>query len=106
MKFLFGILTSLTILGAPALAAVNGPCSGTSDTPGYYGICISTSSCRANGGTYVNNRCPNDPNNIKCCTIAGCADSSSYCGWTSRHCSGKFRTGLCPGGNNYKCCDH
>ncbi|PGH09138.1 hypothetical protein GX51_00892 [Blastomyces parvus] len=71
MKFLLGILTSLSLLGAPALAAVNGRCSGSGDTSGYYGICISTSSCRANGGSYVNNRCPNDPENIKCCTIAG-----------------------------------
>lgn len=40
-------------------------------------LCISTSSSSTRGETYVTDRCPDDPNNIKCCTIAGCPEAAA-----------------------------
>ncbi|KAK7062368.1 glycoside hydrolase family 24 protein [Favolaschia claudopus] len=88
-------------------AAVNGPCTGGGLAAGT-GVCISTSSCTAKGGTVHNNLCPNDPDNIKCCTKAPCTSASlggGICRTTST-CTGNHYTisDLCPGPNNFKCC--
>ncbi|KAI8623448.1 hypothetical protein F5Y19DRAFT_458434 [Xylariaceae sp. FL1651] len=91
-----------------AAAAVNGRCSGTA-TGSYLsnGICIDTGTCNSySRGSYITGGCPNDPNNIKCCYIQGCTDSTSYCGWTSNGCSGPFQPGFCPGPSNYECCNY
>ncbi|KAH8744398.1 hypothetical protein F5882DRAFT_423572 [Hyaloscypha sp. PMI_1271] len=92
-----------------AYAAVNGHCSGSANVRG---ICLSTSTCTSNGGTYKSGACPNDPSNIKCCFISGCIDSSSFCTWTgtNNECSGipqsVFVTNHCPGPSNYQCCNY
>ncbi|KAJ3039891.1 hypothetical protein HDV00_011674 [Rhizophlyctis rosea] len=100
------ILTSLLLFAMAASAAINGHCShGIKD-----GICVDTSKCKAPKGHYVkyisNNNCPYDGNSIKCCEVTECGpDSDGICKWTADGCSGgKFVSGYCPGGSNYKCC--
>ena len=92
------ILTLLAIIST-TFAATNGQCSGRS------GICISTSSCSQSGGTSYSGKCPNDPNDIKCCDNIPCtADGKSgKCVFTSE-CDGETYSGKCPGGNDFKCC--
>ncbi|KAF7335233.1 hypothetical protein MSAN_02333700 [Mycena sanguinolenta] len=90
-------------LVATTLAAENGPCSSGP------GVCISTSSCTAGGGSYTSGLCPNDPDDIKCCTKAPCASASlggGQCLFTSNCTGGNHYvlTGLCPGPSNFKCC--
>ncbi|KAF7337211.1 hypothetical protein MSAN_02273500 [Mycena sanguinolenta] len=91
------------------LAAVNGPCSSGP------GVCISTSSCTAGGGSYTSGLCPWDPNDIKCCTKAPCGSTGGLCEFTSK-CTGNhyyvsgsivdeaYNSGLCPGPSDFKCC--
>ncbi|KAF8207760.1 hypothetical protein K438DRAFT_1575129 [Mycena galopus ATCC 62051] len=85
-------------------AAVNGPCSGT----GGVGVCISTSSCSASGGTSTSGLCPDDPTNIKCCTKSPCTSAvlgGGVCRFTNT-CTGNHYSisGLCPGPSDFKCC--
>lgn len=77
------ILVSLLSLAPTALAAVGGHCSPAGGANSR-SICVSTSVCRSYGGTYVNNKCPNDPADIKCCSVDNCLDSSSFCTWTGK----------------------
>ncbi|KAJ7818967.1 hypothetical protein B0H14DRAFT_1361012 [Mycena olivaceomarginata] len=105
MKFtsVFVLLVSV----ASTRAAVNGACSGGGLDTGV-GVCISTSKCKAAGGVINNGLCPNDPNDIKCCTKAPCAPATSgggICRFTNT-CTGNHFSipGQCPGGNNFKCC--
>ena len=92
------ILTLLAIIST-TFAATNGQCSGRS------GICISSSACSQYGGTSYSGKCPNDPNDIKCCDNIPCtADGKSgKCVFTSE-CDGETYSGKCPGGNDFKCC--
>lgn len=78
---------------------LNGPCSYGSD-----GICITTSSCTAAGGTYKSNFCPKDPANVKCCEKS-CSSGGKYgtCKFTNK-CAGIVVSNLCPGGTEFKCC--
>lgn len=94
----------LALLPLPALAAVNGRCTGGQATGawGDNGICISTSNCRNAGGEYKSGACPNDPDNIKCCLVGiGPSSSTNPCGgvslckWTSNGCTGSWRSGEC-----------
>ncbi|KAF9342377.1 hypothetical protein BGX26_007665, partial [Mortierella sp. AD094] len=39
---------------------------------GLAGSCVSTSSCASSGGTSTAGYCPNDPNNVRCCTYGTC----------------------------------
>ncbi|PWW74098.1 hypothetical protein C7212DRAFT_283294 [Tuber magnatum] len=66
MKFL--AIASLLLLSATAHAAVNDRCS-TSGTPG---VCISTANCASGGGKSTAGFCPNDPDDIRCCTKTTC----------------------------------
>ncbi|KAJ7187286.1 hypothetical protein C8R46DRAFT_1207244 [Mycena filopes] len=98
------ILTLLPLI-ATTHAAVNGPCTGGE---AGVGVCVSTSSCAAKGGTTHNDLCPFDPPDIKCCTKAPCTSASlggGVCRFTSG-CTGNHYTisNLCPGGSNFKCC--
>lgn len=43
----------------------NGPCTGSGGAPG---VCIPTAKCTDDGGTFVNDKCPGTPEDIKCCT--------------------------------------
>lgn len=81
-------------------STLNGPCVGVNGTPG---VCISTSSCSDDGGTFISNACPGTPSDIKCCTKASCG-THGKCGWTSQ-CSGTTVSGLCPGPASFKCCE-
>jgi hypothetical protein len=83
---------------------LNGPCTGAN---GVAGVCVSTSSCTADGGSYISNACPGTPENIKCCTKPSCqrAAQSGDCRWTDQCDGGKtILTGLCPGPAGFKCC--
>lgn len=50
------------------------------------------------GGTHVKGKCPNDPNNVRCCY-------KKYCALPGR-CKPCYTrvSGECPGGENYKKC--
>ncbi|KAF7352194.1 putative d-alanyl-d-alanine carboxypeptidase protein [Mycena venus] len=105
LVFLFSI--------ASTQAAVNGPCTGSGLTTGT-GVCISTSKCTAKGGTVNNGLCPDNPDDIKCCTKAPCTNASlggcvfrftSSCTGNNRTLDSGFPSSsdLCPGPTNFKC---
>ncbi|KAF9466006.1 lysozyme [Collybia nuda] len=74
-------LPLLFILAGFARAAVNGACS-VNGTPG---VCLVNTDCTGSGGTTHTGFCPNDPNNVLCCTKTACGR-------------------LCPGPADFKCC--
>lgn len=78
----------------------NGQCTGANNA---LGVCVSTSSCTEAGGSYISNACPDQPDNIKCCTKSSCGSGGS-CKWTSKCASGNTVGGLCPGPSDFKCC--
>ncbi|KAF2752095.1 hypothetical protein M011DRAFT_454933 [Sporormia fimetaria CBS 119925] len=101
-----GLLLATTAVNATALlprqTKLNGPCTGAN---GVKGVCVSTSSCTSDGGSYIHNACPGTPDNIKCCTKPSCqrAAQSGDCRWVDS-CPGTVLTGLCPGPAGYRCC--
>ncbi|KAF9345991.1 hypothetical protein BGX26_002538 [Mortierella sp. AD094] len=99
MRFFLGIVTV-------ALSAVSVMAANSCNVGGLAGSCISTTSCASSGGTSTAGHCPNDPNNILCCTYGGCKTKdglSGNCVSTSA-CSGTSIAGLCPGPSNIECC--
>ena len=82
-----------------AFASLNGQCSGRN------GICIKTSSCTKYNGQSYSGKCPSDPNDVKCCDEIPCSSNgkSGKCIFASQ-CNGESVSGLCPGGNDFKCC--
>ncbi|KAJ7913046.1 hypothetical protein B0H13DRAFT_2005831 [Mycena leptocephala] len=106
MKFL-SLSVLLVSIASTHASVVNGPCSGGGLASGV-GVCISTSSCSAKGGTSTKGLCPGTANNIQCCTKSLCASAflgGGVCRFTSS-CTGNHYTipDLCPGPSNYKCC--
>jgi len=99
MHFRTKLVLTLLVTLPSTLAIVNGDCTGRT------GVCVSTSTCNKYGGTYYNNKCPNDPNDIKCCDNIPCSSGGQQgkCMKTSQ-CNGKTVAGLCPGNNDFKCC--
>ncbi|OUM63233.1 hypothetical protein PIROE2DRAFT_43529, partial [Piromyces sp. E2] len=93
------LILSLVMTLPITFAATNGKCTGRS------GICISTDNCSKAGGTSFNNKCPNDPANIKCCDNIPCQSEgqTGQCMFSSE-CSGTPVPNLCPGGADFKCC--
>ncbi|KAG2010430.1 lysozyme [Coprinopsis cinerea AmutBmut pab1-1] len=86
-------------LGASSVqAAINDPCS-VNGTPG---VCLSTTTCSAGGGTSTAGFCPNDPTSVRCCTKT--CSSGGICRFENTCASGNTLTGLCPGPANFKCC--
>ncbi|KAK3331423.1 putative NlpC/P60-like cell-wall peptidase [Apodospora peruviana] len=81
-------------------STVNGACNGSGGAPG---VCIDTKACSADGGSFISDACPGTPDNIKCCTKTKCG-SGGNCRFTSS-CDGTTKTGLCPGPDNFKCCE-
>lgn len=80
---------------------LNGPCTGASGKPG---VCIATKACTSGGGTFVNDKCPDQPEDIKCCTKPTCG-SGGNCRWTKDCGSGSHTVdNLCPGPDAFKCC--
>lgn len=82
-----------------SFAALNGPCK-IGGTPG---VCITTSDCAADDGSFRSGFCPNDPDNVRCCIKPECG-SGGNCRPSST-CSGTSKTGLCPGPADFKCCE-
>ncbi|KAG8997292.1 hypothetical protein FRB94_001088 [Tulasnella sp. JGI-2019a] len=82
-------------------AATNEPCYGAD---GAAGVCVTTASCSSSGGTTIDNACPSDPANVKCCTKPKCGTTSSgNCRWNS-DCTSTSLSNLCPGPSSFKCC--
>ena len=99
MPQLHSLLYVLLALSTATLAAVNGPCS-ASGTPG---ICIATASCSRSGGSSSSAPdCPNDPEDIKCCTKA--CGSGGTCMFSSSCTGGTSTANLCPGPADFQCC--
>ena len=94
------IILSLLVIIPTTFADVNGKCTGRN------GICITISNCRNFGGISYSGKCPNDPNDVKCCDDIPCATDDGRKGSCvfSEQCNGEKITGKCPGGNNFICC--
>ncbi|KAF7337216.1 hypothetical protein MSAN_02274000 [Mycena sanguinolenta] len=101
----FSTLLVLVASIASTQAAVNGPCTGGGLASGV-GVCISTSSCSAGGGTIHSGLCPDDPEDIKCCTKSPCTSSSlgGGCIVALLKLLIVMCLGLCPGPSSFKCC--
>ncbi|KAH8723417.1 hypothetical protein GQ44DRAFT_803880 [Phaeosphaeriaceae sp. PMI808] len=100
MQFTFkSLLLSLLALQG-VKAALNEPCYGSD---GVAGVCVKTSTCSAEGGTTINNACPSDPADVKCCSKPKCGASPGNCRWTS-DCPGSSLSNQCPGPGSFKCC--
>jgi hypothetical protein len=93
------ILTLLVIIPT-IFASLNGICSGRN------GICINTNTCSNYGGQSFVGKCPNDPNNVRCCDNIPCTVNDGRKGSCvfTRQCSGELFSGKCPGGSDFKCC--
>ena len=78
---------------------------------GASGTCISTTSCKASGKISTQGFCPNDPDNVRCCTepenckLPNSATSGDCIATTDCASSGGNSTpGLCNGAVNIQCC--
>ena len=90
----------LSAFASVALGALNEPCAGPG---GVAGVCVTTSTCSASGGTTISGGCPADPADVKCCSKTSCANGASgNCRWTS-DCAGTTVTNQCPGPAAFKC---
>lgn len=68
------------------------------------GVCVTTSNCASAGGSTINNACPEDPSNVKCCSKPDCSNGSNgNCRWIS-DCAGSTVSNQCPGPSAFKCC--
>jgi len=88
----------------PSRFALNDPCTGDF---GAIGVCVPTSSCTRDNGTYIDNGCPGTPEDIKCCTKSKCQleARSGDCRWAEQCGGGKSLVrGLCPGPDAFRCC--
>jgi len=99
MRFNSKLVLTLLATVPSAFAALNGRCNGVS------GICIKTGTCGKYSGHSISGKCPNDPNDVKCCQSIPCSSNgkSGTCMFTDQ-CNGEKISGLCPGGSNFKCC--
>ncbi|KAF0325235.1 hypothetical protein GQ607_007562 [Colletotrichum asianum] len=89
------------LLISSALGAIDDYCT---DSNGNVGTCQKTSKCSSLNGLTVNNKCPNDPANVKCCLYPDCKTESGICKKDSLSCPGGYVTGECPGKAHYRCC--
>lgn len=102
LVFLYPLTTQAHTLTFTPRSELNGPCTGADDKPG---VCISTSYCTKDGGSYISNACPGTPDKIKCCTKPKCGtDNKGNCRFTSSCASGITETNKCPGPASFKCC--
>ena len=93
-------LTLLIAFSPSILASINGACTLPGGTSG---VCLSTSSCGSGGGTSNPGFCPDDPDDMQCCTKT-CSGSGGTGDCRSTSCPGTSLTGLCPGPADFKCC--
>lgn len=96
------LILSLVALTSPALAALNGHCSGTA-TGNFKnsGICINTNTCRSFGGNDITGGCPSDPTATRCRVVGLYPNEAnnpcggiSYCDWTANGCAGSWVSGM------------
>ena len=66
-----GVFLRLAFVAVTVLASINGPCTIGEQA----GTCVATADCTAKGGSFQDNFCPDDPDDIKCCV--GCDTSST-----------------------------
>lgn len=93
---------SIALSSPPIPRALNGACKGAGGAPG---VCIATAKCTSDGGKFINDACPNDPENIKCCSKPVCGTGNKgECRFTNTCSSGVTETNKCPGPDNFKCC--
>eukprot|EP00833_Pecoramyces_ruminatium_P008217 jgi/Orpsp1_1/1182249/evm.model.c7180000080502.1 len=107
MKYILILIYSLIIIIPNVIAALGGECSGLT------GICINNPKCQKFGGKMVHQRengqytCPYDPEGIDCCQDIKCVHEgvTGKCVFTYECDDEKnMVSGLCPGGNDFKCC--
>ena len=100
---LFRLIPSLTTASSlVARSDIDGPCTGDSGNPG---VCVKNTKCTAAGGTYIDNACPNTPNDIKCCIKPSCGTGGKgNCRFTTSCSTGITETNKCPGPVGFKCC--
>jgi len=93
------LVLSLLVTVPSVFAELNGRCSN------HDGICINTGICDSYNGSNVIGKCPNDPNDVKCCFSIPCSSNGKLgnCMFKSQ-CAGETVTGLCPGGTDFICC--
>ena len=95
-KFILIILSLIST----SFSYINGPCNDRN------GICIEENKCRSIGWKGFSGKCSNNlNNNIKCCDDIPCASEGrqGICVFSDK-CKGETINGLCPGGNDFKCC--
>ncbi|KAK4232836.1 hypothetical protein C8A03DRAFT_48411 [Achaetomium macrosporum] len=106
-------LLSAFVLPTAVFAAVGGRCSGSWNSD--ICICLDHNVCTGQyGGNAIqgspgNYPCPNDPDNVWGCTVFDhCPghDSSTGCVWRSGCPGTVLRDPVCPGGNDFVCCDY
>lgn len=105
---LLNVITTYLFLGAAVghlvvpRSEVNGPCTGSGGAPG---VCIATADCTKGGGSFVSNKCPGTPEDIKCCTKTACGtDNKGICRFVSSCASGNTETNKCSGPTDFRCC--
>ena len=95
-KFILILLAVISI----TFSFINGPCTGIT------GICIDSDLCKSYGGTFYSGKCPNDPDDIKCCDKIPCKADDGRNGECKfiKQCKGNTVIHKCPGEDDFKCC--
>ncbi|KAJ5378132.1 uncharacterized protein N7496_005541 [Penicillium cataractarum] len=104
------VFSLLVALAPTALAAVGGRCS---NNWGADCICLDQNVCSSQygGQPYTgspgNYPCPNDPGNVMACVINPCPNEggNTGCRWNDPGiCGNVLSDPVCPGGNDFVCC--
>ena len=100
MHFNSKIIIIVLVTISTIFADVNDQCSGRT------GICLKTTTCDSVGGRIFSGKCPNDPNDVKCCDNISCTADDGRKGTCAfiGQCNGDKISGKCPGGSDFKCC--
>ncbi|KAM7188531.1 hypothetical protein V8F33_010574 [Rhypophila sp. PSN 637] len=110
MRFLPPSLVILALFSGSVLSKKVGDICGTDSDKG---VCEPTSWCKGRSGTVSQaGLCPGTPSDVRCCYYPKCSSpyQSGYCKPTWEvdgvgvACWGTFKSGHCPGPNDYKCC--
>ncbi|KAK7216643.1 hypothetical protein V2G26_004646 [Clonostachys chloroleuca] len=89
-----------------SIGAIGDHCTYPVEGATYNGICRRRANCANDGKWYVDNRCPNDIADVKCCIQTACTVgicSNTEQGYCARL-GGVFKRGLCPGPSDVQCC--
>ncbi|KAF2840225.1 hypothetical protein M501DRAFT_991247 [Patellaria atrata CBS 101060] len=80
---------------------------------GMSGSCQHTGHCGSTLDFYVSGKCPNDPDDVRCCITKSCNNKKGGYGWCMnkstagsfcKEYDGHFEAGFCPGPNDVACC--